>query len=474
MKRPRRSLLWKLFGSVLGCVALLLVGNLLLNSFVLPVYYRHEKEQALKTAFTRLEALYSAGDGEGLSAHLATLGNAQGISVTIWSGPMVVYTDRPDGMRDLLRPDDVRELSAGEYTVQVSDDGRTGQMIRLTGRLSNSYTVSMRVAVAAMAESAAISNRFLLYSGAVTLLLGAAAVALLARGFTRPIRRLSEQAAAVAQLDFSHRYTLKGSDELHALGTSLNEMSDALESTIARLQEDARREQRQNAARRAFIVNVSHELKTPIALLQTYAEGLREDVAADAAERAYYCEIIEDEARKMSGLIAKMTALMQLEDGSEQLEPERFDLCELARNLLTKNAPECARRGLTVQAPPADPVWVTADAYLIENALTNYLSNALHHVPDGGTVAITFSAGEEGRVRISVYNSGSTVPPEDLSRIWESFYKVDKARTRAYGGSGIGLSLVAAIMNAHGCPYGVIDRIDPVGVEFYFELPRAE
>ena len=111
---------------------------------------------------------------------------------------------------------------------------------------------------------------------------------------------------------------------------------------------------------------------------------------------------------------------------------------------------------------------VYADPFLIENVLTNYLSNALNHVSPGGVVRAAVARPSAQRVRITVFNTGEPIPTEELPRIWESFYKVDKARTRAYGGSGIGLSVVAAIMKAHGMPYGVENT--PDGVAFYIEL----
>lgn len=475
--RPhRRSLIWKIFLSVFLCVVLLLGVNLLLNTFALSTYYRHEKVGALEDAFAEIDALYAAENTEQLKAGLRQISSERGISVTIWNGRQVVYQDRPDDLRDLFRFDSYLP-EAGDYVVQRNDDRADSRQIRLVGRLHNGLVVSMLTPITAIEEGVSISNRFLLLSGGITLLFGAVAVWVVARSITRPVRRLSELADRAARLDFSQRYTLHGADELDALGSSINRMSDTLSQTIgdlqvanARLREDNQRQQQQNEARRAFIANVSHELKTPLALIQTYAEGLHEGIADDT-QRTAYCEVIEDESQKMSGLIRKMTALMQLEDGSEQLTPERFDLCELVRNLLTRYQPECERRHLTVTAPPDAPVWVRADDYLIENVLTNYLANALHHVPDGGEIRLFFAAAPEERVRLSVYNSGSHIPPDEQPRIWESFYKVDKARTRAYGGSGIGLSLVAAIMRAHGMPYGVYDH--PDGVEFYLELPQA-
>ena len=173
----------------------------------------------------------------------------------------------------------------------------------------------------------------------------------------------------------------------------------------------------------------------------------------------------------MSVLIKKMTMLMQLEAGNEQITIERFDICELLYSLVQKNRPRFEEKGVTVTPPPPHPVFVWADEFLMENVLSNYLSNALNHVSQHGRIVLRIAPGDDAqgrRVRISVFNTGGTIPTEELPRIWESFYKVDKARTRAYGGTGIGLSVVAAIMNAHHMPYGVINQED--GVEFYIEL----
>lgn len=481
----RHSLIWKLFFSVLLCTVLLFVVNWLLNNFALVSYYGRQKEKILVESFEEINSMYGRGD-ELQENRLYQLSNSQNVNVIIWDGRTVLYEDRPGGWRDrvLWFPSD-RIAENGGYLLETKSDEKMGSsFITLWGILDNGYCVRMQTPVAAIEESVDITNRFLILSGSVTLLVGLVVVLAIARSFTRPVEALSRIAGGMAQLDFSERYDVKGSDELSDLGRSVNRMSEVLERTISelraaneQLREENEQKTRQNEARRAFIANVSHELKTPIALIQTYAEGLREDIAAGAGNRDSYCEVIEDEAAKMSGLIGKMTALMQLEDGSGQLEPERFDIAELLRNLMSRNVPLFEKRGITPVLPPEVPCFVEADAYLIENVLVNYLSNALHHVPDGGRVEGWIAPSEEGRLRISVFNTGRHIPQTELPRIWESFYKVDKARTRAYGGSGIGLSLVAAVMKAHHMPYGVVNRVLPTadggtdcGVEFYIEL----
>lgn len=299
---------------------------------------------------------------------------------------------------------------------------------------------------------------------AVTVLL----IAVIASSITsshqvRPLNEMAEAARKFGQGEFDVRVTgyENRCDEVGTLAEAFNSMAASLSKV--------------ETQRSEFIANVSHELKTPIALIQAYAEGLREDIAAGTGNREYYCGVIEDESQKMSQMIKKMTLLMQLEDGSSQLEPEAFDIAELLGNLMRKNAILFEEKHAQLTLPADRPVFVRADAFLIENVLSNYLSNALHHVRDGGVVSGVIRRAGDERVRISVYNDGACIPPADLPHIWESFYKVDKARTRAYGGTGIGLSVVAAIMRAHRMPCGVFNRQDGdrTGVEFYIELEQA-
>ena len=470
---PRRksSIFLKLFCSVTLCVVLLLVFNWLLNSFVLVSYYQSAKEQSLRDAFTRVDSLLNGGS-EQLETELYRLNGNENIKTIIWSRSTVQYNFRVGETMQVQLPS--LDLENGTYVIQVSENERLqSNDITLAGRFSNGYSVIMQTPIAAIEKSVDITNQFLLISGTVTLIIGVLLMLAVSRSFTRPIRALSRVAGSVARLDFSDRYTGRGHDELDELGNSINAMSQALENTVRQLQEDNERKTKESEARKAFIANVSHELKTPIALIQTYAEGLREGIADDEEMRNSYCEVIEDEAQNMSDMIRRMTTLMQLQTGDGSLSTAPFDWAAMARELLRRHAPQFEERGLTVEGPPeAQTAWVVGDASLIENVVSNYLSNALHHTGEGGTVRIAFTPLANGHCRLSVFNSGRNIPQEELSRIWEAFYKVDKARTRAYGGSGIGLSVVAAIMEAHHQAYGVQNH--PGGVEFYCELPFAQ
>ena len=480
MSRPVKgrgihSLVWKLFAQVAGCILCVLAAVLLLNTFALKGYYVRQKQALVAEAFHTANAV--CDEPHRLQWELLRLQDADGVNAVVWQGQRLLYTTFNEE-RFMLPPS--IDYRPGEYemTVTSKDTLMTGSaaedgVILLVGTMDNGVHLYLRSPIAAIEESVAVTNRFLLITGGAALLVGLLAVLAVARRYTAPIRQLARLADGVAGLDFSGRYEGRERDEIGALGDSINAMSRALEETVtqlknanARLVADIDRKEAQDKARRAFIANVSHELKTPIALIGTYAEGLRENIA-DSDSREYYSAVIEDEAHRISQMLRRMTMLMQLEGGSGQLEIQRFDVAELIANLTRRLQGRLEEKEATLRLPSLAPVYAYADPYLMENVLENYLQNAINHVNTGGCITVGLTPAD-GRLRLTVENTGAPIPAEELPRIWESFYKVDKARTRAYGGSGIGLSVVAAIMKAHGMPYGVRNTAD--GVEFFIEL----
>ena len=219
--------------------------------------------------------------------------------------------------------------------------------------------------------------------------------------------------------------------------------------------------------RQEFLANVSHELKTPIALIQGYAEGLQDNVNDDPESREFYCEVIVDEADKMNKMVKKLLSLNQLEFGNGQVHLEHFDLQQVVQSVLSSSEILFRQKEVTLSYNGDHPVYVWADEYMTEEVVMNYVSNALNHI-DGEKIIEVKIVSCDGKARVSVFNTGKPIPEEDIDKIWSKFYKVDKARTREYGGNGIGLSIVKAIMEAHNQAYGVKNYDN--GVEFWFEL----
>jgi signal transduction histidine kinase len=251
-------------------------------------------------------------------------------------------------------------------------------------------------------------------------------------------------------------------------------MSDALEESISELKsantellKDNERKSRVDEIRKEFLNNVSHELKTPIALIQGYAEGLRE-VADDPESRDFYTEVIIDEAEKMNMMVRKLLTLNQLEFGNDPVQLERFDLTVLTKGVISGMQIMIEEAEANVQFYYDAPLPVWGDEFKIEEVLTNYLSNAVHHIDGEKIIEISFDMVDKKHVRVTVFNTGQPIPEADLPHVFEKFYKVDKARTREYGGSGIGLSIVRAIMEGHNQKCGAVNLEQ--GVAFWFEL----
>ena len=251
-------------------------------------------------------------------------------------------------------------------------------------------------------------------------------------------------------------------------------MSERLEQTISnlkeanyKLQKDIEQKEKRENMRSEFLGNVSHELKTPIALIQGYAEGLKEGVNDDPESREFYCEVIMDEAGKMNRMVKNLLALNQLEFGQDDVQFERFDITSLISGVLQSLDILIEQKEAQVIFRHKNPVYVWADEFKVEQVVRNYVNNALNHV-DGEKVIEIKITKENDMAKITVFNTGTPIPEEDLPHIWEKFYKVDKARTREYVGNGIGLSIVKAIMDSFGKGYGAINHTN--GVEFWFEL----
>jgi len=291
---------------------------------------------------------------------------------------------------------------------------------------------------------------------------------------SEPILELAELSKKMADLDFEAKYSGGGSAELEVLGQNYNAMSEKLEQTISNLKKanneltkDIEQKEKIDSMRTEFLANVSHELKTPIALIQGYAEGLKEGINEDQESRDFYCDVIMDEAGKMNKLVRNLLDLNQLEFGKDNLRFERFDIRELIGGVLQSSEIMIEQKEAKVIFNQEESVYVWGDEFKVEQVVRNYFTNALNHIEGDKIIEMKLKKHDD-KVRVSVFNTGKPIPEEDLAQIWDKFYKVDKARTREYGGNGIGLSIVKAIMNSLQQEYGVQNYEN--GVEFWFEL----
>lgn len=347
--------------------------------------------------------------------------------------------------------------------------------IELVGELETGQNIFIRSNFESIKESAEISNNFLAYVGGGAIILGIVVMLIVSKRFSKPILELASIADRMSKLDFDVKYDVSTSDEIGQLGESINILSDKLKETIGELKtanneltKDIENKIQIDEMRKEFLSNVSHELKTPIALIQGYAEGLLENVSDDVESRNYYCEVIMDEAAKMNSMVKKLLELNHIEFGDNKVDIQRFDISSLIKGIITSSAILIEQKGAKIEFDEKE-AYVWADEYMIEEVVSNYLSNALNHVDGEMRIRIYYEE-HDGRLRVCVANDGKNIPEEELDKLWIKFYKVDKARTREYGGSGVGLSIVKAIMDSHSKPCGVVNTAD--GVMFWFELEQ--
>ncbi|WP_040306574.1 sensor histidine kinase [Caloramator australicus] len=292
---------------------------------------------------------------------------------------------------------------------------------------------------------------------------------------SKPLVEMNKVAVKMANLDFSQKCNIKSEDEIGSLANSLNVLSENLNNALtslkeanAKLEEDIEKEKKLDKMRRDFIAAVSHDLKTPIALIEGYAEALKDGIFDDK-EKDYYLKIILDETKSMTNLVEDMLELSKLESGKFELSKENFKLDKLIKIIVSKFKGPIEEKNITLKLNLIDDMEVFADFDRMNQVLTNYITNAIKHTPENGTIYINM-INEDGQVKVEVENTGSHIPDEERERIWDIFYKLDKSRNRKLGGTGIGLSIVKNVMQLHGGGYGVENTNN--GVRFYITLPK--
>ncbi len=492
MIKSIQTRLFLLISLLVTCFVLL---SLLVNSNYLEQYYmNHKKAQLLQNA-RQISAIYD-GDPANIILEMERLQSKSALSMIILDEAFILkypqYAQR-QSMGGMPGPRLEGRLEAGLSYIRnnhamldehdifalIEDDRLSINFLNLFTRLDNGDYLVLATPLSAIQESAAIANRFFFFSGLVTILIGLMAAYFFARRFTRPIRGLNQIAQKMSQLDFSEKYPVASQDEIGELGNSINSLSDQLDKAISeltqanrKLQADIEYERSLEEMRKEFVSSVSHELKTPIALIQGYAEGLKLNVVEDEENKNFYCDVIADEAHKMNLMVRDLLDLSQYETGTFKIERIGFDILALLERVINKYQQIFMEKGVWPQLDwenNGQELLVYADMMRIEQVLVNYLNNALNYMDERRQLSISLQVGEQ-KVRIAVYNSGQPIPIESMDKVFNSFYKVDKARTRAHGGSGLGLSIVRAIQLQHNNGYGVINHEQ--GVEFWLEVDR--
>jgi signal transduction histidine kinase len=489
MKRSIKQEMAFLFIAVMAGTIVLcwIVNNIFLEEF-----YIRNREKAITQAYERINEVVSNGDitSDEFDVELRKACEMYNINIiVIDASSNTIKSSTRDGdrlMRRLydhffLEKEEIDYLAETDnyYMASEVDPLTSTEYLEMWGSLDNGNLFLINSPLESIRESVKISNRFLAYVGLFTTVLSAILMWLVSARISKPIMELKNISEKMTALDFETKYKSRHRNEIDLLGEHINELSETLETTISELKtannelkRDIEKKEQIDEMRKEFLSNVSHELKTPIALIQGYAEGLKEGINDDDREsRDFYCDVIIDESAKMNNMVKKLLDLNQLEFGNDVVQMERFDIVSLITNFLSSAEILTGQNGINIRHEQTEPIYVWADEFKTEEVVRNFFSNAMNHVNGDKIIEIKYrliTQDNADKVRISVFNTGEPIPEDSLPHIWEKFYKVDKARTREYGGSGVGLSIVKAIMDSMNQGYGAINYTN--GVEFWFEL----
>lgn len=368
------------------------------------------------------------------------------------------HTELPDGSYFELRQE---YYTSSEYMVYgVFFSGNNGIEIyrSLDAVRSNALTASWAFFITTLVLSGIMIIIAVIYASSVI----------------NPLLIINEKTRRIINMDFGETCPPFKIKEIHELGSNINSLSASLSNAMNELQSENRRlemdiemKRRMEKTMRSFMANVSHELKTPISIIQGYAEGMKLGIGCDSAEE--FCDIIIEESDKMNNLVCRLMEYLQYGNENYRVNKSSFNIASFIQDCTDLRSHRIQEAGAKVSVSIDKGLSGYGDTELLSNVFNNYLSNALSHLDYEREILIT--AKDMGDCcRISVFNTGNQIPGTDIENIWQSFYRADKSHSRAEGRFGLGLSIVAKLQELHGQKYGVINREN--GVEFWFDIEK--
>ena len=437
-----KSVRVKLFLIMSVIVLLVITFLILVNNVIFETFYLYSKKNTLKNLYEQVNDFYNNNytqieiedklDNKVINNNIEVL--IKNDEQTVYSSSRYLFSNFAEmGKIITVYPD--RNESILETTdnmlIRIARDTTNNvNYLFLSGKLDNGYTIYIRMPITMIHESVEISNQFLYLIAGFVIIIAGVLVSYISRRFTKPILELNDIAKKMSNLDFSAKYQeTDADDEINDLGRSINTMSEKLEKTIKQLrstnlelEKDIEEKSKIDEMRKSFISDVSHELKTPIALIQGYSEGLLENVNTDEENRKFYAEVILDETNKMDKLVKQLLELMKLEYGKREFNNHVFNLVELEKEVLRKSTVMLEEKNIQVEFDEKQQINVYADDFYIEQVITNYITNAIKYAkPIDGIKKIKIEKEikiEKNIVRVKIFNTGDNIKEETQNRIW--------------------------------------------------------
>lgn len=457
---------WKIFFLMFSVVLMIILGLIATNTIYLEKFYiKNKKEKLVELGQILIDPKYVI-DFQNLEMH----------------SNVAILIKRTDELYKLekeavLPKEEINEiivhLKNNEYVFKEITllDYRGKVLILFMPYMRDRY-IEIITPLSFIQEGLEISTRYHLLIIVLALIIGSSMSFVFSKKMTDPILELKEITQRISLLDFNIKFEKERKDEIGELGYAINKMGGTLEKNIdeinkvnKKLMEDIENEKRLDKLRKEFIASVSHELKTPIAIIQGYAQGLMENIAETEEDRNFYCEIIVEESLKMDSLVKELLLITQMDSGYFKIEKEKVDLYQMIKDIRDKYS----SKNREIKYIGEKDIFTYCDEKYIDRVLENLVVNALKYSTGDREVTITVED-IENRYKVIISNESENLSEDDLENIWTPFYRVNKARDR--DGHGLGLAIVRGILENHKSNFGVYITEKNI-INFWFELEKS-
>lgn len=493
----KRNITWKLFIITVLIFTIFIGGTLTFQSLFFNKFYINKKEKIIQDEAEKFVPLYNKTKNENeVTALIRKFEDSNNSKIVIMDneGKINFITKLDNKMYDeerikiiqdiiidwIRNSDLLNEINKYNKSITLITERKingTRNIVTAVPNNKRQEIIFVLTSLQPVDEASSVIREFYIYFyiGAIVLILILALI--YTNTISKPLVKLNESAKKMALMNFSEKCSVKSKDEIGNLADTLNFLSCNLDKALTSLKEaniklekDIEKEREIERLRKEFIASVSHELKTPINLIEGYAEGLKDNVF-ESNEKDYYIDVIIDESNKMANLVKDMLNLSHLESGVLKLNKEEFFMDEFITYSLKRFCKIIKDKNITIDFNMLPKVKVYADWDKMEQVIDNFTTNAIKNTDRGGYIKFSIENKDNNKIIISVENSGKSVPEEELNNLWNSFYKLDKSRNRELGGTGIGLSIVKNILMLHNFEYGV--KNTDIGVKFYFTMDKV-
>ncbi|OPJ64714.1 HAMP domain-containing sensor histidine kinase [Clostridium chromiireducens] len=460
----------KLFFIFMVLMISLVLSGILLNSIFLESYYVYKNKGTLISLSDKIANEYITNK-ENSYEYIDMIQSIDGINTIIVDNDFNVEynsfrsksVDEEKRLAKEVRKtilDNQKKLSKKYvYYIDEKDNNQKTKLIYISKVNDEEYLILIK-SVKSIHDSVQIANQFYIFAGCIVICVGAIFILIFSKKITKPIIDMSNVAENISNLKFDKVRYINSEDEIGRLGESINKISDKLNKSISELKQDVE-------SKKELVRNMSHELKTPIGIIKGYAEGLKYGVASDKEKMDKYCSILVEECDRMDKLVKELLNYSMIEGGMIKLNIISFDIYEFISTIIERFRPIFNEKNINFKFECIKGYEINADSAMLEKAINNFITNAIDHVDEKKIINVIVEE-KENRIKISVSNTGDNIPEVAMDKIWDVCYKVDRSRSRKYGGHGIGLSLVRLIAKLHG-GVAVVENVED-GVIFSIEL----